>query len=102
MSKSIRALMAKTSNLEEMKEAMADYLLGANELSFVVTGANGAGDITTTGVAAGDVVRMVVDLTTPAAVLRSYYTAGTDKVTQAAGAGNLSAKKLLIVVADET
>lgn len=63
---------------------------------YVATGVNGAGDITTTGVVAGDVIEAVVDLTTPGKKTASQYTPGTDKVTQAVGAGDTSAKSLLI------
>lgn len=65
---------------------------------FAVTGVNGAGDITTTGVLATDIVESVVDLTTPGVKTVSQYTPGTDKVTQAVGAGDTSAKKLLITL----
>ncbi len=65
---------------------------------YVATGVNGAGDITTTGVVAGDVIEAVVDLTTPGKKTASQYTPGTDKVTQAAGAGDTSAKSLLITL----
>lgn len=63
---------------------------------YVVTGVNGAGDITTIGAVASDVIENVIDLTTPGAKTASQYTPGTDKITQAAGAGDTSAKKLYI------
>lgn len=65
---------------------------------YVATGVNGAGDITTTGVVASDIVESVVDLTTPAKKTASQYTPGTDKVTQVTGAGDTSAKSLLITL----
>lgn len=67
--------------------------------TYVVTGVDstgGAADITATGAAATDVVESVIDLTTPAKLVSSRFTPGTNKFTQAVAAGDLSAKKLLI------
>lgn len=74
----------------------AQVLTNGTYKYYVVTGVNGAGDITTTGAVASDVIETVIDLTTPGAKTASQYTPGTDKVTQAVGAGDTSAKKLFI------
>lgn len=80
----------------EIMQRAAQVLTNGTFKYYVVTGVNGAGDITTTGAIASDVIEAVIDLTTPGAKTASQYTPGTDKVTQAAGAGDTSAKKLFI------
>lgn len=65
--------------------------------TYVVTGLASTGNITATGAAAGDLIESVVDLTTPGLKTSSYFTPGTNIVTQASGAGDLHLVKLLII-----
>lgn len=58
-------------------------------------GVNGAGTITLTGIATTDEIVSVLDLTTPGVKTTSQYTiTAANTVTQAAGAGDTSAKTL--------
>lgn len=72
--------------------------------SYIVTGANGAANITVTGLATTDTIIAVQDLGGASAYVvavqktLSHYTIGSaNTMAQAAGAGDTSAKKLLVL-----
>jgi hypothetical protein len=71
--------------------------MGSNKF-IVATGLASAGNITATGVVAGDNIIEALDLTTPSELVVSNFTAGAGVIAQASGAGDIHLLKVRFAI----